>query len=89
MLVRTLFRWKKNEINSGRTVYTRPFPFSVPLCIPSRVLVLGGASWVAARRVVRVVDERNCPKWKSTLVDASMRSRDLTWRVKQNAKHYW
>jgi len=83
---------EKMRINSERTLYTRPVNPPAPPCRHSwgfQPLVLSWSPTVAACRVVMVVDERKYRKWKSTVVDASRRSCDLTWRVKQNAKHYW
>ena len=76
----------KMRKNSERTLYARPVRPPAPRCRRFRRLVPSWSPTVAVCRGVRVVDEWNCRKWKSTLVDASRRSRDLTWRAEQNAK---
>jgi len=75
--------------NSEHTLYARPVHPPAP---PRRRFWRLVPSWsptVAACRGVRVVDEWNCRKWKSTLVDVSRRSRDLTRQAEQNAKLGW
>ena len=83
---------EKIRINSERTLYARPVHRPAPPHRHSRgfgSLVPLWSLTVAACRVVRVVGERNCRKGKSTLVDASRRSRDLTKRAEQNAELCW
>jgi len=80
---------EKMKTNSERTLYTRPVNPPAPPRHHSQGFQPLVPSWsptVAACRVVRVVDGRKYQKWKSTVVDASGRSRDLPWQVKQNAK---
>ena len=76
----------KMRKNSERTLYARPVRPPAPPRRRFRRLVPSWSPTVAACRGVRVVDEWNGWKWKSTLVDASRRSRDLTRRAEQNAK---
>ena len=77
---------EKIRINSERTLYARPVHPPAPPRRRSGPLVPSWSPTVAACCVVRVVGERNCRKWKSTLVDASRRSCDLTKRAEQNAE---
>jgi len=73
---------EKMRINSEHTLYTRPVnPPAPPHCHSwgFQPLVLSWSPTVAACHVVRVVDERKYRKWKSTVVDTSRRSCDLTW----------
>jgi len=75
--------------NSERTLYARPVRSPAPPCRRFQHLVPLWLPTVATCRGMRVVDEWNCRKWKSTLVDTSRRSRDLTRRAEQNAKLGW
>ena len=83
---------EKMRINNECTLYACPVHPPAP---PhrhfwgSRPLVPSWLPTVATFCVVRVVDERNCQKWKSRLVDTSRRSHDLTQRAEQNAKLCW
>ena len=76
----------KMRKNSKRTLYARPVSPPAPCRRRFRRLVPSWSPTVAACCGVRVVDEWNCQKWKSTLVGASRMSRDLTRRAKQNGK---
>jgi len=83
---------EKIGINSERTLYTRPVHRPAPPHCHFRGFGPLVPSWsltVATCCVVKVVGERNCWKGKSTLVDASRRSRDLTKRAEQNAELCW
>src|SRR6266704_1826185 len=79
-----LVKFKKTEINSRHTMYTHPFPFSMPLCIPFTCSAIGSMLWLHRVASVSCCEGktgwwmRNCQKRKSTLVDASRRSRDLS-----------
>ena len=73
---------EKMRINSERTLYARPVNPPAPPHHQSwgfRPLVPLWSPMVAACHVVTVVDERKYQKWKSTVVDTSRRSHDLTW----------